>query len=402
MYQLTRRRVLLNGMGAACAGVVTLSGVSAQQDQAAGEQKPASSRFTVSEVRTISHQDTVYHGWPTLTRRANGELLVVFSGGREHHVCPFGRVDLIRSLDDGASWSFARTILDGPLDDRDAGILETSQGTLLATTFTSLAYEPILKKAEAAADTGKPTMSEQQLIRWQAAAGRLRDSERAKQLGTWMIRSTDGGLSWSPAYDCLVDSPHGPIQLSDGRLLYAGVQLWTEDRRVGVAVSEDDGQSWKWLAEIPARDGDDHRNYHELHAVECADGRIVVQIRNHNSSNRGETLQTHSTDGGQTWARPYAIGVWGLPPHLLKLADNRLLMTYGHRRKPLGNQARTSDDNGRTWSPEMVVYGDGVSSDLGYPSTVEISPGQLVTVWYERLSNSPYAQLRMARWQLHS
>ena len=32
------------------------------------------------------------------------------------------------------------------IDDRDAGIVETGQGTLLATTFTSLAYEPGLKK----------------------------------------------------------------------------------------------------------------------------------------------------------------------------------------------------------------------------------------------------------------
>ena len=106
-------------------------------------------RFRVSSISTISLQSDRYHGWPTLARRQNGELLVVCSGGRETHVCPFGRVELIRSRDEGRTWTFPRTIVDGPTDDRDAGILETQQGTLLVTTFTSLAYEPQLERASA-------------------------------------------------------------------------------------------------------------------------------------------------------------------------------------------------------------------------------------------------------------
>ena len=56
--------------------------------------------FHVGEIKTISLQADRYHGWPTMIRRKNGELLVVCSGGRETHVCPFGRVELIRSFDD--------------------------------------------------------------------------------------------------------------------------------------------------------------------------------------------------------------------------------------------------------------------------------------------------------------
>ena len=37
--------------------------------------------------------------------------------------------------------------------------------------------------------------------------------------------STDGGLTWSGRYPCLVSSPHGPIALSNGTLLYAGKRL---------------------------------------------------------------------------------------------------------------------------------------------------------------------------------
>ena len=127
---------------------------------------------------------------------------------------------------------------------------------------------------------------------------------------------------------------------------------------------------------------------------------MIVQIRNHNKPNAGETLQTHSTDGGKSWAVPYSIGVWGLPSHLLKLRDGRLLMSNGHRRAPLGNQVRLSDDNGLSWSDAIVLYGDGTSGDLGYPSTVELADGTLLTVWYERLKDNPGSQLRAARWKL--
>jgi hypothetical protein len=197
-----------------------------------------------------------------------------------------------------------------------------------------------------------------------------------------------------------VNSPHGPIALTDGRLLYAGKELWKKPHRNGVCVSDDDGQTWKWLAEIPTRPGDNPADYHELHAVETADKRIIVHIRNHNKANAGETLQCESADGGKTWTEPHSIGVWGLPSHLLRLRDGRLLMSYGHRRKPFGNQARLSTDHGRTWSEPLTISDDGITGDLGYPSTVELDKGRLLTVWYEVMKGSPRAVLRQARWRI--
>ena len=356
--------------------------------------------FTVEDIRTISLQHDRYHGWPTMIRRKNGELLIVCSGGRESHVCPFGRVELIRSYDDGETWTYARTILDGPIDDRDAGIVETAKGTLLATTFTSLAYQPTFDRGIATATTDKPSMSAERLARWKAAHARVPAGEHDKRLGCWMIRSEDGGKNWSPAYRVPCNSPHGPIVLNDGRLFYAGIALWTEDRIVGGWISEDDGVTWKLQSRITVRTGDDPKNYHELHAVHAADGRIVVHIRNHNSKNNRETLQTHSTDGGKTFAEPYPIGVWGLPSHLLRLSDDRLLMSYGHRRAPLGNQVRISENHGQSWSDAIIIQGDASSGDLGYPSTVELAPGRFATAWYEKLKGSSLAQLRLARWRL--
>lgn len=352
------------------------------------------------ETRVVSHQPQLYHGWPTVTRRRNGQLVLVCSGGRESHVCPFGRVEMMVSSDDGKSWSWPQVLLDSPTDDRDAGVCETARGTLLVTTFTSLAYEPGFLKAQKIQPGQPGAWPAERLAAWQAVHSRVTDAERKAELGQWLLRSTDGGRNWSPRLATIVNSPHGPAQLADGRLLYAGVELWAEARRVGVAESRDDGLTWQWLAPIPARPGDDLKNYHELHGVETADGRIVVQIRNHNKTNEGETLQTESADGGKTWSVPRAIGVWGLPSFLLRLRDNRLLMTYGYRRKPFGNQARISEDHGRTWSEPLTISGDGIGGDLGYPSTVELGDGTLLTVWYEAMAGSHKAVLRQARWRL--
>lgn len=359
--------------------------------------------FTVLDTRVITPPNAPYAGWPTVGLRRSGELWVVWSGGREQHVCPFGQVHAMTSRDRGETWTWPRVLIDGPIDDRDAGIVETARGTLLVTTFTSLAYQPALDRA--AKEPG--AWPADRLARWQAVHQRLDAAARERELGQWILRSTDGGISWSARIACAPNSPHGPIVLSDGRLLYPGKELWTGERRTGFWESTDDGQSWRWLAPLPVRPGDAAAEYHELHGVETRGGRLIAHIRNENKTHENETLQSESDDGGRTWSMPHRLkgpegveGVWGLPSHLLRLRDGRLLMTYGHRRAPLGNQARISADDGRTWSAPLVLSGDAASGDLGYPSTVQFEDGSLLTVWYEVMKGSPLAVLRQARWKL--
>lgn len=373
-----RRRFLATSLAAAAPTILL------RRSQAA----PAA---TVLDTRVISPQTDLYHGWPTVARTREGTMHLVWSGRRVAHVCPFGTVEHMISRDGGESWTYPRTLHDSLIDDRDAGVLETAQGTILATSFTSLAY----------VDHSYTTGILETDPAWQAVHARLPDDEaRQAELGCWAFRSEDGGRTFSNRIDTVVNSPHGPLQLSDGRLLYLGKKLWDEEKRIGASVSEDDGRTWAWLSEIPTREGDEFGAYHELHAVECADGTILAQIRNHNEANKGETLQSRSTDGGATWSAPESIGVWGLPSHLLRLRDDRILMSYGHRRTPFGNQARLSEDHGKTWSEPIIISGDGAGGDLGYPSTVELDDGTLVTVWYEKLADNPMAQLRQARWKL--
>lgn len=348
--------------------------------------------------RVISQQPRYFHGWPTVARRRDGVIVLVYSGGREGHICPFGRLEMMTSRDEGLNWTFPRTILDTDLDDRDAGVVETPTGALLVTTFTADSMERLRFLEEKIAE-GKA--SADRVAGWKEAISRVSDEQRKKMLGAWLIRSSDQGLTWSPPLPAVVSSPHGPIVLRDGRLLHLGKEMGPGTKgRIGACESTDDGLTWKWLAEIPTRPGDDFvQDYHELHAVEADDGRIVAQIRHEGKTDNHETLQSESDDGGRTWSRPHTIGVWGYPSHLLKLRGGGLLMTYGYRRAPgRGNQARISRDGGRTWSQPLVISADS-NADHGYPSSVELSDGSFLTVWYDR-SDLDKAVLRQVRWKL--
>jgi hypothetical protein len=61
--------------------------------------QPATPVATLLEVRTITPREEPYAGWPTVVRRANGDLWTVWSGGRDAHVCPMGQVRAMTSRD---------------------------------------------------------------------------------------------------------------------------------------------------------------------------------------------------------------------------------------------------------------------------------------------------------------
>ena len=72
---------------------------------------------TILSRQVVCKEAGRYIGWPTIARTDKGELLIVFSGDRDQHVCPFGKVQLVRSSDNGATWSEPQTIQDLPAVD---------------------------------------------------------------------------------------------------------------------------------------------------------------------------------------------------------------------------------------------------------------------------------------------
>jgi hypothetical protein len=92
-----------------------------------------------------------------------------------------------------------------------------------------------------------------------------------------------------------------------------------------------------------------------------------------------------SSDNGASWSllnKPVPDTGEGNPPHLLKLRDGQLCLTYGNRAKPFGIFAHLSGDAGKTWSPPITLRADGGGRDLGYPRSVQRTDGKVVTVYY--------------------
>lgn len=377
-----------------CAQEAAVNSAAIAAGAAAVAEVPTSDRavrLTRPALKVISQQSQYYHGWPTVAARKDGSLVLIYSGGREYHVCPFGRIETMISLDGGETWSWPRILMDSLTDDRDSGIVETKSGVLLASFFTSVAYQQHLNAPERLLAKTFGAELDATLARWRLAEHGATQEERKADVGHWLMRSTDGGRTWSARTKAPGYCPHGPIALRDGRVFYAAA----DGRKAAAWVSADEGISWQHLADLPTRAG-------ELHSVEAADGTLVVHVRDKVVTSSGtaqRTLQTESRDGGRTWSTARFVA-HGYPSHLLRLRDGTLVCTYGSRTAPLGIRLKVSSDHGRSWSREVLLTDDAPNWDLGYPSTAELADGGLVTVWYETPANTHRAVLRQAKWRL--
>ncbi len=356
---------------------------------AAGKGRAQESGAEIVFQTVIAKEPGRYIGWPTIAKTASGELLAVFSGDRDEHVCPWGKTELVRSSDNGKTWSAPVTINNTPLDDRDAGIIVTRKGTIIVSWFTSLAFDDSNYYKHYPADV---------VASWRRHAEKLGPETRKQWLGSWVRRSTDGGRTWGDPIRMQGSTPHGPIELKDGRLLYVGRVLYNWEPSVSVEESSDDGVTWKRIGTVPVAPGDNIASYHEPHPVEAADGTIVTVIR---EEKRNIMMQSESRDGGKTWSVPRQSGVWGCPPHLIRLHDGRILFVYGHRRQPYGERACVSADNGRTWSVDNpITIAPALNGDLGYPASVELGDGSIFTVYYQKDKPDEKTCLMGTLWRL--
>lgn len=323
------------------------------------------------DTRVICKQEDRYIGWPSIVRTADNELLAVFSGDRDEHVCPFGITQMVRSLDNGLTWSEPETINNTPLDDRDAGIIQTKDGTLVVSWFTSLAFD------KERYYKNNPS--------WRRHAGKLGPETKQKWLGNWIRMSTDNGATWEEPVQQNGTAPHGPIELKDGRLLYVGTGKIEGKKVNSVEESLDGGKSWRMLSVIPIPEDEDIAYYHEPHVAELPDGKLVAQIR-YQPSNKSECYlrQSESYDGGKTWSLAHKTPMWGYPPHLIVLDNGWLLSVYGVRRKPYSERACISRDGGKTWDIDNeIILSYAMNGDLGYPASVQLDDGSILTIYYQ-------------------
>ncbi|MBN1877006.1 MAG: exo-alpha-sialidase [Anaerolineae bacterium] len=354
-----------------------------------------------------------YFGWPSVARMDDGTLVVVASGLRNAHVCPFGRTILCKSEDEGRTWTTPTVVNDLPIDDRDAGILNLGGQSLLLSWFTSDTRR-LLPYAEYCADS--ESVSDR---RYAAGFRHITDATVARWLGSWVRRSEDGGETWGPPIRVPVIAPHGPIRLADGTLLYLGKAFnMRRDHGIVAYRSADAGLTWQQLGHVPVYPGTTYDHYHEPHAVEWMDGSLLglIRVQNRNDAPQLESLgivpfslmETTSTDGGMTWTPAQPLGFHGSPPHLLRHSSGALVAVYGYRLPPYGQRAMICHpaemaryEGGATWAYDYILRDDGPSLDLGYPASVELADGSLFTVYYQKIASAEEkCSLLWTRWNL--
>ena len=112
----------------------------------------------------------------------------------------------------------------------------------------------------------------------------------------------------------------------------------------------------------------------------------------------------HSENSGRSWSRPEPTELWGYPADLTPLQDGRMLCTYGHRRPPWGLRGCISKD-GIHWDANeaFTIRQGGIAPPsevsnyyhIGYPTSIQLRNGTILTVAHEWSEEKPYVQYVM-------
>ena len=348
------------------------------------------------------HSKHNYFGWPSIARLPGGALAVVCSGYRCGHVCPFGKAVMALSFDGGETYTGAFPVIDTPLDDRDAGICVFGENGVILTSFNNNV------RAQRNWNPVYPELEPRYILRnsyYQAYLNTVSKKDEETYLGAQFRLSFDGGMTFGPLFRSPVTSPHGPCVLPDGTLLWVGRDFSADDSYFegsGVhAYRVNPDGSMDLVGEVPALYENGVKvNLCEPHVAVLPDGTLLCHIRTEGAVEFG-TCQTRSADGGRTWTAPEQVlpAHGGAPCHLLLHSSGVLISAYGYREKPYGVRVMLSEDFGNTWKKDFVLF-TGVSSDLGYPCTLEQPDGSLLTVFYAKDAEPGPAVIKQQRWEI--
>ncbi|MCA1809937.1 MAG: glycoside hydrolase, partial [Lentisphaerae bacterium] len=216
-----------------------------------------------------------------------------------------------------------------------------------------------------------------------------------RRLGYWTRRSRDGGRTWDEPTPAPVSAPHGANLLPNGDLIYIGTMPGVDSdgkHSLGVAISADQGVTWTVAArinaapQVPGTVAGEKPRLCEPHVVATASGKLLGLARYQVKDVKQRVLwQFESPDGGKTWTEPQPASLLGFPPHLLRLRDDRILVSHAIRHQPPGQRFCLSADEGLTWDiANQLTLQDAPDGDLGYPASVELDDGTLLSVYYQK------------------
>jgi sialidase-1 len=318
-----------------------------------------------------------YHTFriPSLLATPKGELLA-FAEGRKRGRGDAGDIDVVlkRSLDGGKTWGPLQVVADDA--DHTVGNPCPVYDRTTNTVWLLLTW-----------NRGKDT---EKAIR----DGTSKDTRRA-----WVMKSTDGGATWSKPADITNDvkSPKwtwyatGPgvgIQLASGRLLIPcdHTEAGTRTNRSHVIYSDDHGATWKLGGVLGEKTN-------ECQVAQRADGSLLLNMRSYHGKNPRAVAT--STDGGLTWSAVTLDDALVEPvcqASLLGLGGDRLAFSNPASTKRERMTVRLSADGGKTWGAGRVLH----EGPAAYSCLARLADGGLLCL-YERGKKSPYEVITLAR-----
>jgi hypothetical protein len=326
---------------------------------------------------------------PNIIRLRDGDLSLQFiqrpvhEDMAHHHWDPGSGVYSIKSHDDGVTWDPASKVTVGLADGSSNAVhmlmaTQLASGELIANTH----FTRVNPSAELLKELG--------------------DQKQHHPRDPWgyfmadnvyTYSSRDNGATWSDRrpIDLGAYTYHshtgksGVVELPDGTLLLAmhGQAKGDRQTRAYVLRSSDGGITWGQPSTV-AHDPDGNIHFSEPPLIRLQSGRLLTMIRT-----MDYMYQAYSDDDGWTWQGLQKSPIWGFPAHLIQLRSGRVLCAYGYRREPFGIRAVLSEDEGETWDTDnvLVIRDDGLHRDLGYPSSVQLNDGRILTTYYFHFAN---------------
>jgi hypothetical protein len=298
--------------------------------------------------------------FPVACRLQDGRIAVVMRGGAPH-IGIKGRLDISFSDDEGKTWSKPTVVIDSEVDDRNPAFGQAKDGTLVVGYWHCNNYD---------------------------ANGKFKDMPHASK--TKVTRSTDGGKTWSTPADIDVSdldygSPYGKIvTLPDGAMLMAvygsapggGGQRGHQGGDYSYLYrSTDNGQTWARFSTVGKE------RFNETSVLRLESGELMAAMRS--SRPHQDVWLTRSTDGGKTWSEPSRLTEDKVhPADLTQLPDGRVLVVVGDRRNPFGVRGIVATADKLNFANAFKVVDTATSGDCGYPSSVVLKDGRILTVYY--------------------
>lgn len=338
------------------------------------------------EDMVIYKNDDWYSTFPSLATRPDGTLLCAFRrapdrrkwGGSATHADPNSWCMMVRSEDDGRSWTVQpEVICANPLaGNQDPGLFQLESGTLLCSTFSWMLLSEAVKDQPGVLGAG---------MGWLMC-----------NIGASVVRSTDGGDTWEGPY--VIDPPpdkptekfagvpnrgacRGKMtQLPDGRVLWP-LYSFRESAPADscIYVSADEGLTWEYYSLIAEHD---EVELNETSLQLCPSGKIMAWMRTDHLD--GYLAVAHSTDEGKTWSQWEKSSIWGHPFTSCEIPDGRVALIYGHRREPFGIRMKLLEPECTDYdaAEELVLRTDGGNHDIGYPWVTMLSDGNILCAYY--------------------